>query len=151
MLMSGMTLGASIEVHRRAKMTAADERSIATLQILIATCKDAEQGYDAAAQAMDDPALKTLFERLAQQRAQFVDTLETEVGRLGGAHAAGGSVTGATFRGWLNIRTAVTGGDDGAILSECERGEDAGLENYKLALKAGLPARLQGAGQLPYP
>jgi uncharacterized protein (TIGR02284 family) len=43
-------------------------------------------------------------------------------------------------RGWINIKSAVTGQDEGAVISECERGEDSAVRNYEDALKENLPA-----------
>ena len=39
----------------------------------------------------------------------------------------------------MNIKSIVTGGSDDAIVAECERGEDAALENYQRVLKQNLP------------
>ncbi len=40
----------------------------------------------------------------------------------------------------MNIKSAVSGKDEGAILSECERGEDVAKAEYKKALETELPA-----------
>ena len=46
-------------------------------------------------------------------------------------------------RGWINIKSAVTGKDEHAILAECERGEDSAVAEYRKALDAGdLPAHV---------
>ena len=42
-------------------------------------------------------------------------------------------------RGWVNLKAAIAGSDDLAILNECERGEDVAKAAYAAALKAGLP------------
>jgi uncharacterized protein (TIGR02284 family) len=62
------------------------------------------------------------------------------VRRLGGDPEQSGSVAGALHRGWINIKSVVTGEDEGAIISECERGEDAAVKAYEEALKEGLTA-----------
>jgi len=41
-------------------------------------------------------------------------------------------------RGWINLKSAVTNGDDKAILSECERGEDSAVHEYEEAIQDGL-------------
>jgi uncharacterized protein (TIGR02284 family) len=46
-------------------------------------------------------------------------------------------------RGWINIKSAVTGEDEGAVISECERGEDSAVKSYEDALKNNLPADVQ--------
>jgi uncharacterized protein (TIGR02284 family) len=45
-------------------------------------------------------------------------------------------------RGWINLKSALTGGDDHAILAECERGEDSAVEEYKKALDEDLSPSL---------
>ena len=42
-------------------------------------------------------------------------------------------------RGWINIKSAVTGEDEAAVISECERGEDSAVEAYEEALETDLP------------
>jgi uncharacterized protein (TIGR02284 family) len=54
-----------------------------------------------------------------------------------------GSAAGALHRGWINLKSALTRGDDHAILAECERGEDSAVEQYKKALDNGLSASVQ--------
>ena len=40
----------------------------------------------------------------------------------------------------MNLKSAVTSGDDHAILAECERGEDSAVEEYKKAIAENLLA-----------
>jgi uncharacterized protein (TIGR02284 family) len=42
-----------------------------------------------------------------------------------------GSASGAMHRTWINLKSAVTSGDDHSILAECERGEDSAVAEYK--------------------
>jgi uncharacterized protein (TIGR02284 family) len=117
-----------------------NEDVISTLNGLIETCKDGQQGFQSAAEGIKNTQYKQLFNEYATQRAQFVSELQAEVGRLGGDPEQAGSVAGALHRGWINIKSVVTGEDEGAILSECERGEDAAVKAYEEALKEGLSA-----------
>lgn len=98
-------------------MTTGNERVIATLNSLVETCKDSEQGFRAAADGVQDPQLKDLFLVYALQRADLAHTLQAEIRQLGGEPERGGSVAGSLHRGWMNIRSALAGGD-AAILSE---------------------------------
>src|SRR5213594_2435077 len=54
-----------------------------------------------------------------------------------------GSAAGALHRGWINLKSAVTRGDDHAILAECERGEDSAVEEFRKALDNGFSASVQ--------
>lgn len=114
-----------------------------TLNRLIQTCRDGEEGFRVAADGVKDTQLRTLFRDLSAQRAQFAIELEGEVVRLGEVPATQGSVMGALHRGWMNVKTAVTGTDDAAIVSECERGEDSAVAAYRDALDTELPASTQ--------
>jgi uncharacterized protein (TIGR02284 family) len=53
-------------------------------------------------------------------------------------------------RARTNLKTAVTGGDDKAILVECERGEDAAKAAYQEALRSDLPVDVQTLIQSQY-
>jgi uncharacterized protein (TIGR02284 family) len=114
-----------------------------TLNGLIETCKDGEQGFRSAAEGVTDPNLQRLFESYSQQRAEFATELQTEVKRLAEDPVDSGHVAGALHRGWLNIKAAVTGKDEGAIISECERGEDVAVRNYRDALDQNLPSNIR--------
>ena len=37
-------------------------------------------------------------------------------------------------RAWIDLKSAVTSGDDHAILAECERGEDSAVKEYRDAM-----------------
>jgi uncharacterized protein (TIGR02284 family) len=61
-------------------MSATNQRAIKTLNALIATCKDGENGYHCAAeQAGQHDHLKNLFAAYSEQRARFVAELLEEV------------------------------------------------------------------------
>jgi uncharacterized protein (TIGR02284 family) len=38
-------------------------------------------------------------------------------------------------RAWINLKSAISSADDHAILSECERGEDSAVNEYKKAME----------------
>jgi uncharacterized protein (TIGR02284 family) len=123
---------------------------ISTLNGLIETCKDGQDGFKEAAEGVERSDLKSLFYEFSQQRAQFAGELQSLVQSLGGDPENTGSVAAALHRGWINIKSAVTGKDDGAILSECERGEDSAKNNYKAALEEPLPANIAETVQTQY-
>src|SRR5262245_13417243 len=108
---------------------------ISTLNGLIETCKDGQEGFKTAAEGVGDTSLKKLFYEYSQQRAQFVGELQSEVRNLGGDPEKSGSMAAALHRGWIDIKAAVTGKDDHAILAECERGEDSAVNAYQEALE----------------
>jgi uncharacterized protein (TIGR02284 family) len=115
-------------------------KGISTLNDLIETCSDAENGFKTAAEGVKDPHVKSLFQRYARQRGEMVRELQEEVRKLGGNPEQGGSVSGSLHRGWMNIKSLVTGSDDNAIIAEAERGEDVSKAAYAKALTEDLPA-----------
>jgi uncharacterized protein (TIGR02284 family) len=124
-----------------------NDNVISTLNNLIETCKDGENGFHTAAEGVKSSSLKTLFHSYAQQRAQFAAELQSEVRRLGGDPENMGSTAGTLHRGWINIKSAITGQDDSSIISECERGEDSALRNYREALNEDLPGDIRSIVQ----
>lgn len=123
---------------------------ISTLNNLIETCKDGQNGFQTAAEGVKRSDLKTLFSGYSTQRAQFAGELQNEVLRLGGDPEKTGSTAAALHRGWIDIKSAVTGEDEGAVISECERGEDSAVRNYKDALDADLPADIRSIVEQQY-
>jgi uncharacterized protein (TIGR02284 family) len=121
-------------------MAASTHDFISTLNNLVETCKDGEEGFRHASEGAQRSDLKTIFNEYSRQRAQFASELQMEVSRLGGDPAKGGSVSGAMHRGWIDIKSAVTGKDDHAILEEAERGEDVAVKAYRDALNVDLPS-----------
>jgi uncharacterized protein (TIGR02284 family) len=114
-----------------------------TLNQLIQTCRDGESGFQEAAEGVDDPNLQRLLESYSQQRSEFAAELQAEVGRLARAPATGGHAAAALHRSWMEIKSVVTGRDEGAIIAECERGEDMAVRTYEQALGSGLPPDLK--------
>jgi uncharacterized protein (TIGR02284 family) len=110
------------------------DKVISTLNGLIETLKDGEQGFKTAAEGLQDPEVKTLFQQYSRQRSDMARQLQSEVRRLGGDPEKSGSVAGAAHRGWINIKSVVTGKDDGSIIAEAERGEDSAKKMYEEAL-----------------
>ena len=127
-----------------------NDNVISTLNGLIETCRDGQNGFQTAAEGVTNSELKTLFHGYAQQRAQFVGDLQTEVRRLGGDPENMGSVAATLHRGWINIKSTVTGKDESAIIAECERGEDSAVSAYRDALDEDLPANIRAVVERQY-
>lgn len=118
---------------------ATPQDAIATLNHLVETCRDAEQGFRTASEAVRSAELRRLFAQYAEQRARFASELQTAVQQLGGRPERSGSVAGALHRGWMNVKSAVTGDDDAAVVAAAETGEDSAVRAYEGALTGGLP------------
>ncbi len=131
-------------------MANVNEKTITVLNNLIETCRDGQNGFRTAASDVNDSNLKALFNRYSAQRAEFAMELEALVTGLGGDAETDGSVAGAAHRGWINIKSAVTGKSVGSIVSEAERGEDAAKEAYQKALQEYMAAEIRAVVQKQY-
>ena len=119
---------------------------------LIQTLKDGQEGFKQAAEAVSDPKLKSLFRDYSDQRSRFATVLQSEARRQGETEPeTSSSATGALHRGWINLKSAITGGGEHAILAECERGEDSAVEEYKKALDDGLSPSARELVSLQFP
>ena len=122
---------------------ASNEQVISTLNGLIQTCRDGEEGFRDAAEGVGSVGLKELFREYSRERASFAGELQDEVRRLGGEPLKTGSLAGSLHRGWMGLKTALTGGDEESVIDECERGEDSALAEYRAALGVDLPASVR--------
>lgn len=123
---------------------------ISTLNDVIETCKDGEQGFRACAEDVQNGEIKSMLIQRSQHCADSAKELQSEVRRLGGDPDTHGSVSGALHRGWLNVKSAITGKDEAGVLAECERGEDVAVDRYKDALAHELPADVRNLIERQY-
>jgi len=117
---------------------------------LIETSKDGEKGFTKAAKDTKDAELREVFVECAQRCRLGATQLQEQVRALGEKPETGGSVSGAIHRGWVEVKSAVTGRDAKAILEECERGEDYAKARYADVLKRDLPVQLREVVQRQY-
>ncbi|MEP7129559.1 MAG: PA2169 family four-helix-bundle protein, partial [Sphingomicrobium sp.] len=104
---------------------------ISTLNTLIATLIDSITGYEDAASNSEAGRFQQLFRERASERQQVVEDLRAEVRRIGGSPEDDGSFMGKTHQRFLDLKAAVTGRDDKAIINEVERGEDYLKEKFE--------------------
>lgn len=116
------------------------KETISTLNSVIETLKDGQEGFRQASGAVKEPQLKSYFSELSLQRSKFAGELQSHIVQMGDSEPETTSSTaGALHRAWINMKSAITSSDDHAILSECERGEDSAVAEYKKAMEAELP------------
>jgi uncharacterized protein (TIGR02284 family) len=123
---------------------------VATLNELIETCKDGEEGFLACAQKVTDPGFKRFFEEKALRCATGAVQLRDKVRELGGDPEQRGSTAGTLHRGWMHFKSSLVGMDDDSVLAECERGEDAAKGAYEKALRQDLPADVRQLVETQY-
>lgn len=110
---------------------------VTTLNTLTATLLDSVKGYRDAAENSESGRFQELFRSNADERSRCAEDLRAEVRRLGGEPEDDQSTMGAVHQRWLDLKAAVTGRDDKAIINEVERGEDYLKEKFETALNSG--------------
>lgn len=107
---------------------------IRTLNSLIASIIDSIDGYTESAKDAESGRFSSIFNDRAAERRQVLTRLQAEVARLGGNPEDDGTTAAAAHRGFMNLKSAVTGRDDKAVINEVERGEDHLKEKFEDAL-----------------
>ena len=111
-----------------------DDKTV--LNTLLATLTDSINGYRDSAENIENGRLKQLFLECAEDRSRVAEDLRAEVRRLGADPNNEGSFAGKTHQVFLDLKAAVTGRDDKAIINEVERGEDYLKEKFETALQS---------------
>lgn len=110
---------------------------ISTLNTLIETTIDSITGYENSAKDIDNQRFAEIFRRRADERQQVVQQLREEVRRLGGDPEESGTFLGKTHQRFEDLKAAITGQDEQAVINEVERGEDYLKEKFETALNSG--------------
>ena len=108
--------------------------TISTLNSLIATTIDSITGYEDSAQNVDNERFREIFRQRANQRQEIVGQLRAEVRRLGGNPEDDGTFLGKAHQRFEDLKAAITGRDEKAIINEVERGEDYLKGKWQAAL-----------------
>ena len=104
------------------------------LKTLTSTLNDSVNGYRDAAENAEGSQFQQIFRDNASERERVAGELAGEVRRLGGNPDDDGTMLGKTHQAWLDLKAAVTGRDDKAIINEVERGEDYLKVKFETAL-----------------
>ena len=109
---------------------------ISTLNTLIATTIDSITGYENSAKDIDNQRFAEIFRERASERQDVVQQLREEVRRLGGNPEDDGSFLGKTHQRFEDMKAAITGQDEQAVINEVERGEDYLKGKFETALNS---------------
>lgn len=107
---------------------------IRTLNSLIATTLDSVNGYTESAKDVDNPRYVSLFNDRAAERGRVIAGLQQAVRAMGGTPEDDGTALAGAHRVFVDLKSAITGKDDKAIVAEVERGEDHILHKFQDAL-----------------
>ncbi len=105
---------------------------ISDLNSLVNILNDGKEGYESAAKTTSSLELKAIFAKNAIERALYATELKAHIKTHGGNEDdnESGGLLGAVHRGWIDLKQAITGNDDKAILDSIVTGEKAAIEKY---------------------
>lgn len=119
---------------------------VTVLNTLISTLLDSVEGYTKAAGDIENASLGTIFADRARERREVASQLQAVVTQQGGEPENDTSTMGAIHRTFFDLKTAITGRDNEAIVNEVERGEDYLKGKFETAMKnADLSAAARAA------
>jgi len=113
-----------------------NDNDVSVLNGLIKTTLDSMKGYEDAAKDAESTQFATMFADFARDRAHVATQLQSQVRTLGGDPELDSSMLAAAHRTFMDLKQAITGKDDKAIIEEVERGEDHIKAKYEDAMTA---------------
>lgn len=117
-------------------MNIEDNKLVHQIGEILEKNKDAEKGYNTAAENAENPELKELFLKRSNERRDFNLRLKREVDANYGELTKDGTFKEAIKRTWMDGKSFVAGKDDSFLLENVIRGESAALEEYEEIMKA---------------
>ncbi|NYZ64157.1 PA2169 family four-helix-bundle protein [Luteimonas deserti] len=104
-------------------------KTASTLNDLISIARDGKDFYEEAAQKVGDAELRTLFARIATNKAQIVNELSAAVQAAGGTPETSGTMVGSMQQMYGKLRAAL-GDTEYGYVAELEESEDRLLEAF---------------------
>ncbi|MEQ7917966.1 PA2169 family four-helix-bundle protein [Xanthomonas sp. WHRI 1810A] len=123
-------------------MTDINKEAISVLNDLIETSIDGEKGFHTAAEDAKNPEIKAYLLSRSTECKTAVAELQAEVRALGGDPETSSSAAGGVHRLWVELKSALSGKTDEAVLNEVESGEDHALKAYKEASQKAVEKNL---------
>lgn len=105
------------------------------LERITEICQDGYLGYQNAASHLENGELKTIFNRLAQQRKLFAEELKEDARSLGFQLDDSESVRGYFHRAWIDVKDFFSTSENAAVIETSLTGEEKAKEVYEDVLK----------------
>jgi uncharacterized protein (TIGR02284 family) len=115
-------------------MATANEHAVKVLNSLIETTLDSANGYKEAAENARSSQFSSMFTDRAARRDRLVTELQQEVRSFGAEPETDQSMLGKAHNKFVDLKNALVGGDDKAVINEVERGEDVIKAKYEAVL-----------------
>lgn len=125
-------------------MSSTQEHAVKVLNSLIETTLDSAHGYKEAAESSEESRYKTMFSERSLKRMKLSGELQQEVRSFGGEPEDDQSVLGKAHNKFVDLKAAIMGRDEKAIINEVERGEDFIKAKFEKAIEdEDLPANVR--------
>ena len=111
------------------------EKTIEVLQELNQFVNDRIEGYKRAASETKDPVHQSYYKDLVNQSNQFSNEINREISSFGGEMENSTTAKGKIYRGWMDVKSTVTGNDEKAIIDSNLYGEEWAQKAYNDALE----------------
>ena len=118
------------------------DQVISNLNNLIEINRDGQSGFKESAEKIAATQIRQFCFEHSRTHAQFVGELQPLVLSLGSEPDNKGTVLGDLHRVWIDLKSAMGGGDH-AILVATESAVDQAISGYKKALDEPLPAYMR--------
>jgi uncharacterized protein (TIGR02284 family) len=115
-------------------MATASERITDVLRELTEFINDRREGYERAAKESKNPDFQAYYRDLANQSQDWASDLNQITQQYGGRAETDTTVKGKFYRGWMDVKAALTGNDEKAIIDNNLYGEEWALKAYNDAL-----------------
>lgn len=111
-----------------------NERTIDVLQELNQFVNDRIEGYERAANHTKDPAHQSYYNDLKNQSRQFSNEINSTLSSMGGDTQSSTTAKGKVFRGWMDVKSTITGSNEEALIKANLTGEEWAQKAYNDAL-----------------
>ena len=134
-------------------MNSSTDELASVVSSLVITCKNAQEGFELAAERVRDFELRAFLGDCGRLRGDMIDDLKVaqrELGMESDTDVDAGSDVASAADGsdgsghpWMESQAVIADGDDCQMLTQCRRGEELAVAEYRDGIERGLPAELE--------
>lgn len=110
------------------------DKTIGTINHLIAVCRDGEEFYGSAAEKVTDEGMRQQFREMAALHREIGDELRPHVAKAGGSPAEGGTLSGRTRQIFASLKALLASDTQATLVAELKVAEDAVVEAFEGAV-----------------
>jgi uncharacterized protein (TIGR02284 family) len=111
------------------------DKTIGTVNTLIAMCRDGEDHYASAAEKAGNGQAKALFAEAAALHREIAAELQPLVKEAGGSPAEGGTLAGKTRQMVSSLKATFASDTEQTLVSALESTEEAAVDAFQKALE----------------